>query len=259
MEAYAGRGPPHPVWDCPLPPHLGPCVERLQSLLMPFLLRPSDWTETLSALQVNCQDLIGDTAASTEARIKASLQKANYYTPCMMHLVNIQLLGQGKELGSGGGSPFSESADVFVIGATNRPDLLDPAILRPGRFDQLLYVGIPTDRESQLKVLKALTRRFHFAEGFDLGSVLDACPSGLTGADFYSLCSAAMASATRNHIQALEQGELAPNNQTVLVTLEDFKVALRDLVPSVSPSELERYDDIRQKMSSSARPARNEL
>lgn len=566
MEAYAGRGPPHPVWDCPLPPHLGPCVERLQSLVMPFLLRPSlrkrvapclllsgapgsGKATTVAALcrclgmhlyRVNCQDLIGDTAASTEARIKAALQKASYYMPCVMHLVNIQLLGQGKELGSGGeprvvrlfgetarslngdpedlpvlllattctpddlhpdlaslflhhvaipypteearveildallctspksssvdvsylgqrtagftlgdlsalvaqgtkeayarlrslrqdrslclsgpqllqsdlqgaleglqgsqahavGAPriptvhwhdvgglgdakrlltdtlqlplqhpqlleaglkrsgvllygppgtgktllakavatecslsflsvkgpelinmyvgqseenvravfararsaapcviffdeldslapnrgrsgdsggvmdrvvsqllaemdgLNKSADVFVIGATNRPDLLDPAILRPGRFDQLLYVGIPTDRESQLKVLRALTRRFLFAEGFDLDSVLDACPSGLTGADFYSLCSAAMASATRNHIQALERGDLAPDNKTVLVTLGDFKVALKDLVPSVSPSELERYNDIRQKMSSTARPTRNRL
>ncbi|CAN8004679.1 unnamed protein product, partial [Ixodes hexagonus] len=540
MEAYAGRGPPHPVWDSPLPPHLGPCVERLQSLVMPFLLRPKDYREVLYCSTVNCQDLIGDTAASTEARIKAAFQKASYYTPCVTHLVNIQLLGQGKELGSGGeprvvrlfgelarslnadpedlpvlllattcrpdglhpdlaslflhhvaipypgeearveildallsaspksssvdvsylgqrtagfalgdlsalvaqgtkeaytrlrslrqerplclsgpqllqcdlqgaleglqssqahavGAPhiptvhwhdigglgdakrlltdtlqlplrhpqlleaglkrsgvllygppgtgktllakavatecslsflsvkgpelinmyvgqseenvravfararsaapcviffdeldslapnrgrsgdsggvmdrvvsqllaemdgLNKSADVFVIGATNRPDLLDPAILRPGRFDQLLYVGIPSDRESQLKVLKALTRRFHFAQGLDLGSVLDACPSGLTGADFYSLCSAAMASATRNHIQALERGDLIPENQTVLVTLDDFKVALKDLVPSVSPAELERYNDIRQKMSSTARPTRNEL
>lgn len=52
-----------------------------------------------------------------------------------------------------------KSCDVFVIGATNRPDLLDPALVRPGRFDKLLYLGISEDHESQLKILKALTSK----------------------------------------------------------------------------------------------------
>ena len=54
---------------------------------------------------------------------------------------------------------LGKSCDVFVIGATNRPDLLDPALLRPGRFDKMLYLGVSKDHESQLKILKALTRR----------------------------------------------------------------------------------------------------
>lgn len=57
---------------------------------------------------------------------------------------------------------------VFVIGATNRPDLIDPALLRPGRFDKLLYVGINQDVESKTSVLKALTRKYVYklAESF---------------------------------------------------------------------------------------------
>lgn len=55
---------------------------------------------------------------------------------------------------------LQKSSDVFVIGATNRPDLIDPALLRPGRFDRLVYLGISEDRESQLKILKALTRKY---------------------------------------------------------------------------------------------------
>ncbi|KAG9337801.1 hypothetical protein JZ751_027603 [Albula glossodonta] len=51
------------------------------------------------------------------------------------------------------------SGDVFVIGATNRPDLLDQSLLRPGRFDKLVYVGINEDKESQLQVLKAIVRK----------------------------------------------------------------------------------------------------
>ena len=47
---------------------------------------------------------------------------------------------------------------VFIIGATNRPDLLDPALLRPGRFDKTLYLGIKSDRESRVKMLRALIK-----------------------------------------------------------------------------------------------------
>ena len=60
------------------------------------------------------------------------------------------------------------SADVFVIGATNRPDLLDTALLRPGRFDRLVYLTVNTDEAGQRKVLQALTRKMRLAPDFDM-------------------------------------------------------------------------------------------
>ncbi|KAH9360451.1 hypothetical protein HPB48_013426 [Haemaphysalis longicornis] len=91
---------------------------------------------------------------------------------------------------------------------------------------------------------------FTLAEGRDLlCRVVEECPPNLTGADFQSLCSAAVVRAMRRHIEQLERGLVPAGGPDIPVTLEDFQVALGDLVPSVSEAELRRYEDIRSKMS----------
>lgn len=74
----------------------------------------------------------------------------------VMDRVVAQLLAEidGASAASSGGGHASGGGEVFVIGATNRPDLLDPALLRPGRLDQLIYVGIAPEPESKLKVIQ---------------------------------------------------------------------------------------------------------
>lgn len=63
---------------------------------------------------------------------------------------------------------LQQNNQVFVIGATNRPDLLDPALIVPGRLDRLIYLGIAEDRESQFKIVEALTRKFNLSAQVNL-------------------------------------------------------------------------------------------
>jgi peroxin-6 len=98
-----------------------------------------------------------------------------------------------------------KASSVFVIGATNRPDLVDPALRCPGRFDRLLYLGISATPDAKLKVIRALMSKFNLADDVDLGQVARACPARLTGADMYALCSGAMLCALREQIEACTQ------------------------------------------------------
>ncbi|KAM0065856.1 putative ATPase, AAA-type, core, P-loop containing nucleoside triphosphate hydrolase [Helianthus debilis subsp. tardiflorus] len=72
------------------------------------------------------------------------------------------------------------SQDLFIIGASNRPDLIDAALLRLGRFDKLLYVGVTTDPSYRERVLKALTRKFKLHEVVSLYSIAKKCPPNFT-------------------------------------------------------------------------------
>lgn len=91
-------------------------------------------------------------------------------------------------------------SSATVSGVVLRPDLIDPALLRPGRLDVLLYVGVAEDSNSKLKVLQALTRKFVLEADIDLPIIAEKCPTTFTGADMYALSSDAWMTALKRTV-----------------------------------------------------------
>ena len=223
---------------------------------------------SLNFFSVKGPELLNMYIGESEANVRRVFQRARDARPCVvffdeldsvapkrgnqgdsggvMDRIVSQLLAEldGMSDGDGGGG------GVFVIGATNRPDLLDQALLRPGRFDKMLYLGISDTHDKQLTILEALTRKFTLHPEMSLRRVANTLPFTYTGADLYALCSDAMlkaitrqASGIDAKIRALPGGPVTTayyfdhyatqEDLAVMVTEEDFFAAKRELTGSV--------------------------
>jgi len=131
--------------------------------------------------------------------------------------------------------------DIVVIAATNRPDLVDPAVLRPGRFDRLIYVPEP-DEKSRLQIFKIYTKNMPLAKDVGL-SQLVAIAKNYSGADIEALCREAGMHALRKDVNAKE------------VTMIDFQEAIKTLGPSVTPDMEKWYKSFMQQARQVQKPA----
>ncbi|XP_028174106.1 nuclear valosin-containing protein-like [Ostrinia furnacalis] len=138
---------------------------------------------------------------------------------------------------------------VFVLAASNRPDIIDPAVLRPGRLDRVMYVGMPA-REDRYDILQKLTKngtRPILGPDVDM-QVIAGLTEGYTGADLAGLVKAAASNALTTHIS---NGTLDLEGD-ILVVFEDFRAALAKCKPSVSSKEQLHYEKLRLKYASGA-------
>jgi len=131
--------------------------------------------------------------------------------------------------------------DIVIIAATNRPDIVDPAILRPGRFDRLIYVPEP-DEKSRVQIFKLYTKDMPLAKNVDTAS-LAALAKNHSGADISALCREAGMFALKKDINAKE------------VTLSDFEEARKRVGPSVTPDMEKWYKSFMQQARQAQKPA----
>ncbi len=223
---------------------------------------------SLNFFSVKGPELLNMYIGESEANVRRVFQRARDARPCVVFFDELDSVApkRGNQGDSGGvmdrivsqllaeldGMSDDEEggSGVFVIGATNRPDLLDSSLLRPGRFDKMLYLGVSDTHAKQLTILEALTRKFTMHPETSLRRVAESLPFTYTGADLYALCSDAMlkaitrqASAVDVKIKALPDGPVTTayffdhmataEDIAVTVTEEDFYTAQRELVGSV--------------------------
>ncbi|KAK5658787.1 hypothetical protein OQA88_1599 [Cercophora sp. LCS_1] len=241
---------------------------------------------SLNFFSVKGPELLNMYIGESEANVRRVFQRARDARPCVVFFDELDSVApkRGNQGDSGGvmdrivsqllaeldGMSGGEdtAGGVFVIGATNRPDLLDQALLRPGRFDKMLYLGVSDTHDKQLKIMEALTRKFTLHPSLSLRNVAEQLPFTYTGADFYALCSDAMLKAVTRQasfvdakIKALNAApgrqqqpistayffdhHATPEDVAVMVTEQDFIDAHRELIPSVSAGELAHYERVR--------------
>jgi len=142
---------------------------------------------------------------------------------------------------------IEELRGVVVIAATNRPDIVDPALLRPGRFDKLLYVP-PPDLEARKEILKIHTRKKPLADDVDLDDIAKRT-EGYTGADLEALCNTAVMLAIREYIAVNKDPEEAKKGvKRLKVHMRHFEEALKRVKP-ISRKELEMYQKISKEFA----------
>ncbi|ASJ13632.1 CDC48 family AAA ATPase [Thermococcus radiotolerans] len=147
---------------------------------------------------------------------------------------------------------IQENSGVVVIAATNRPDIIDPALLRPGRFDRLILVPAP-DEKARLEIFKVHTRNVPLAEDVELEELAKKT-EGYTGADIEAVVREAAMLAMR---RGLQEGIIRPGmkadeiRQKVKVTMKDFEEAMKKIGPSVGEETMEYYRKIQEQFKQS--------
>ena len=147
--------------------------------------------------------------------------------------------------------------DVVVVATTNRPDLIDSALLRPGRLDRHVHVPVP-DRDARHAIFGVHTRNKPLADDVDLDQLADET-EGYVGADIEAVCREASMAATREFINSVSADEAAQSVGNVRVTQEHFEEALREIGPSVDEESRERYDQIEDELSPAQEPDEPEV
>ncbi|KAM8772237.1 transitional endoplasmic reticulum ATPase isoform 2-T2 [Acanthopagrus schlegelii] len=211
----------------------------------------------------------------SEANVRDVFDKARQAAPCILFFDELDSIAKSRGGGAGdaGGAAdrvinqiltemdgMSDKKNVFIIGATNRPDIIDAAILRPGRLDQLIYIPLP-DKPSRRAILNANLRKSPVARDVDL-EYLSGITEGFSGADLTEICQRACKLAIREAIEAEIKAERQRQNRPGIPMDEDFdpvpeirkdhfEEAMRFARRSVSDNDIRKYEMFAQTLQQS--------
>ncbi|XP_055386738.1 nuclear valosin-containing protein-like [Condylostylus longicornis] len=210
----------------------------------------------INFISVKGPELMNMYVGESERAVRTCFQRARNSAPCVIFFDEFDSLcpkrSEGNESGSGTRivnqlltemDGIEDRKGVYLLAATNRPDIIDPAILRPGRLDTVLYVGFP-ERKDRIEILEALTKNRSkplLDESVHFDNIAD-LTDGFTGADLAGLLRQASFIALRDSMNIVQ---IKPED--LKLTLQHFLDALRLIKPSVSPEERRIYENLRLK------------
>ncbi|MEM2378031.1 MAG: AAA family ATPase, partial [Candidatus Korarchaeum sp.] len=203
-------------------------------------------------ISVKGPEIMSKWVGESEKAVRMIFRKARQAAPAIIFIDEIDSIAPVRGYSSDSGvservvsqmltemDGLEELRRVVVIAATNRPDLVDPALLRPGRFDRLIYVP-PPDKEARLQILRIHTKGKPLAPDVDLEE-LAARTEGYTGADLANLVNLATLMALREHINKYKDPkEATAHKSELLVTKRHFDEAMKRVRP-LGREEIERY------------------
>merc|ERR1711937_381657 len=226
-------------------------------------------------ISVKGPELLNMWFGGSEANVRNLFDKARAASPCILFFDEMDSIARAR--GSGQGSDTSDRVinqilseidgmgsgkTLFIIGATNRPDILDPGLMRPGRLDQLIYIPLP-DRESRISIFKANLRKSPIADDISIEQLADAT-DGFSGADITEICQRAAKNAIRDCITAdierqkrVEAGEMTQQEADALpdtvpaITKAHFEASMSKARRSVGPEIIAQYDEFTEKQKAS--------
>ncbi len=199
-------------------------------------------------ISIKGPEVMSKWVGESEKAIRQIFKKAKQVAPCVVFLDEIDALTprRGAVMGDSGVSErmvnqlltsldgLETMEGVVTIGATNRPDMLDPALLRPGRFDRLIMLPVP-DESARLEILGVHTRNMPLDTDVNLKQLAEDL-EGYVGADIEAFCREAAMHALRE------------NSDAVLIRGEDFEAAKKMVFPSVDTETVKMYEQIGQEI-----------
>jgi cell division protease FtsH len=195
----------------------------------------------VSFMAVSGSDFSAPLIGIAKGRVSKLFEQARKKAPCLIFIDEIDAIGRKR---GGGGSAadrefestlnqllvemdgFNTTAGVIVIGATNRVDVLDPALLRPGRFDRQVHIGLP-DIGGREAILNVHARNIKLAEGVSLASIAKGTP-GFSGADLGNLLNEAAIFAAREGGEAVTRDHLEAARNKIIMGLERRSLVISD-------------------------------
>jgi SpoVK/Ycf46/Vps4 family AAA+-type ATPase len=231
-----------------------------------------------------CKHYFAEGIVVHNSNVREIFDKARQAAPCVLFFDELDSIAKarGGNAGDGGGAAdrvinqiltemdgMGAKKNVMIIGATNRPDIIDPAILRPGRLDQLIYIPLP-DEASRMSILKAVLRKSPIADDVDL-AYLAKHTNGFSGADLTEICQRAAKLAIRETIELdiereraraeaaeaageeAEGGAMDDEEEDLVpaIARKHFEEAMRFARRSVSDNDIRKYQMFAQTLQQS--------